>query len=285
MAEPPPLFLDACANLTHESYARDLDEVLARAQTAGVAGFLVPGSDLAESRRALALHERHPDTIWALAGVHPHHAAGWSDHTARELETLLDHPGVVGVGECGLDYYRNFSPREAQRRAFEAQLVLARRRGCPLLLHVREAHADFLALWRAGGIPAARGLVHCFTGAADELDAILAEGFSVGLTGWITDPRRGGHLPDLIPHIPRDRLVIETDCPYLLPKNLPAPPRHRRNEPAYLPAVARVVAEAWKIDPEEVARTTSANLSRLFALPDPPGIRHPVAEDVRTAQT
>jgi TatD DNase family protein len=264
-----PLFLDACANLTHESYAGDLDEVLGRAVEAGVAGFLVPGSDLPESLKALALHERVPERIWALAGVHPHHASSWTEEVARGLEALLERPGVVGVGECGLDYFRDWSPRDAQRRALAAQLAIARRRASPLLLHVREAHADFLALWRDGGIPAERALVHCFTGTGDELDALLAEGFTIGLTGWIGDERRGRHLPALVDRIPRDRLVVETDCPYLLPRDLRPRPRNRRNEPAYLPHVASWIARAWGTDLAEVARATTANLRRLFALPEP----------------
>lgn len=257
-------FIDACANLTHESFAHDFEHVLERASNAGVRGFLVPGSTLEESRRAAALHDRHPEQIWALAGVHPHHAREWSEETASAIEALLAHAGVIGIGECGLDYYRLLSSRDEQRAAFLAQLGIARRHGCPLLLHVREAHGDFLALWRETGIPASRALVHCFTGSADELREILREGFHVGLTGWITDERRGKHLPELIPDIPRDRLVLETDCPYLLPRTVQPPPRGRRNEPAFLLHVARVVAEAWKCDLEEVARITTANFRRLF---------------------
>ncbi len=264
-----PLFLDACANLAHESYDADRDAVLARARAAGVAGFLVPGASLEESRRAAALHARHPERIWATAGVHPHHASSWSEEVARGIEDLLDRPGVVGLGECGLDYFRLLSTRAEQRRAFAAQIALARRHDRPLLLHVREAHADFLALWREGGVPAARALVHCFTGTADELEETLAEGFVVGLTGWITDERRGAHLPPLIARIARDRLVVETDCPYLLPRDLRPRPRSRRNEPAHLPHVASAIARAWGTDPAEVARSTTANLRRLFALPEP----------------
>lgn len=264
-----PLFLDACANLTHESYEPDREAVLTRARARGVAGFLVPGSTLEESRKSQALHERHPQRIWATVGVHPHHAASWSEESARDLEDLLERPGVVGVGECGLDYFRLLSSRAEQKRAFVAQLAIARRRGRPLLLHVRDAFPDFLALWREAGLPARHALVHCFTGDADELDAILEEGFLVGLTGWIADERRGAHLPPLIARIPRERLVVETDCPYLLPRDLRPRPRGGRNEPSHLPHIARIVARAWGTDLEEVARVTTANLRRLFDLPEP----------------
>ena len=269
MAERPPLFLDACANLLHESYERDREEVIARARAANVAGFLVPGSTLEESLRAADLHRRHPTRVWVTAGCHPHHAAAWSDETLRGLEGLLDHPGVVGVGECGLDYFRLLSPRAEQERAFTEQLALAQRRGRPLLLHVREAHADFLALWREAGLPAERALVHCFTGTAAELEALLSEGFTLGLTGWICDERRGAHLLPLLTSIPRSRLVVETDCPYLLPRDLRPRPRAGRNEPAFLPHIAAVVARAWKTDLEDVAAATTANLRRLFGLPQP----------------
>jgi TatD DNase family protein len=180
----------------------------------------------------------------------------------------LQQPGVVAAGECGLDYYRNFSPYEVQRQAFGAQLELAQECGKPLFLHQRDAHRDFHAALKALGRPLV-GVAHCFTGGQEELEAYLALGLHIGITGWVCDERRGAHLAQLVPRIPRGRLLLETDGPYLLPRDLNPRPASRRNEPRYLPHIAAVVARLRGESVEDCAAHSSAAARALFGLPKP----------------
>ncbi len=259
----PPL-VDIGANLTHDSFDADREAVLARARAAGVAALVVTGSTLDETDKAIALARRYPGMLRATAGVHPHHAAGLRDGDASRLANLLRDPQVVAAGECGLDYFRNFSPPADQRRAFELQLGLAAQAAKPLFLHQRDAHADFLAMLRAHPQAAARGVLHCFTGGPAELEDCLALGLAVGITGWICDERRGQALRESAVRVPRERLMIETDAPYLLPRTLMPKPPHRRNEPAFLPAVLAETARCRNEDPAALASATTANACRFF---------------------
>jgi len=258
--------VDIGANLAHDSFDADRAAVLDRARAAGVAAMIVTGSSLDDTERAIALARRHPQVLRATAGVHPHHAAGLRDSDASRLETLLADPMVVAAGECGLDYFRNFSPPAEQRRAFELQLRIAGAAGKPLFLHQRDAHSDFIAMLRAHPHLAARGVLHCFTGDAAELEDSLALGLSVGITGWICDERRGQALREAAPRVPLERLMIETDAPYLLPRTLRPKPKHRRNEPAFLPAVLAEAARCRGETPEALAAATTANACRFFGL-------------------
>ncbi|MGQ0383605.1 MAG: TatD family hydrolase [Gammaproteobacteria bacterium] len=263
---PPPALIDIGANLAHDSFERDRAAVIARAGEAGVVAMIVTGSAQADSKRALALCRQWPDRLRATAGVHPHHAAGFQDSELPALAALLDDPMTVAVGECGLDYYRNFSPPAEQRRAFAAQLRLAAERGRPVFLHQRDAHEDFMAMLREHPAVAARAVLHCFTGGPAEAEACLALGLSLGVTGWICDERRGGALRDAVPRIPDARLMIETDAPYLLPRTLEPKPPHRRNEPMYLPLVLAEVARCRGQSPQAIAGLSTANASRFFGL-------------------
>jgi len=259
--------IDIGANLTHDSFDRDRSEVLARAAAAGVRRAIVTGASVTGSAQALELAAEHPGVLYATAGVHPHHAADFDAHTSAALGMLLTDPKVVAVGECGLDYFRDLSPRDAQRRAFQAQVELAAAIGKPVFLHERDAHADFVAALR----PLARnlergGVAHCFTGGPAALEAYLELGLHIGVTGWVCDERRGADLRAAVPSIPLDRLLVETDAPYLLPRDLAPKPAHRRNEPAFLPHVVGRVAELMQRTPEEVARASTANAERLFGL-------------------
>jgi TatD DNase family protein len=230
---------------------------------------LVTGSSVAGSAQALALARQQPGRLFATAGVHPHHASELTAARTAELAALASAPEVVAIGECGLDYFRDFSPREVQRQAFHQQLELARRTGKPLFLHQRDSHDDFLAILREHGVQHA-GVAHCFTGGAAELAAYLELGLAIGITGWICDERRGAHLVPLVREIPAGRLLLETDGPYLLPRDLQPRPASRRNEPAYLPHIAAVVARARDepLTPLALSSTTAARL--LFGLPEPP---------------
>jgi TatD DNase family protein len=255
--------VDIGANLTNRAFSRDLDQVLARAAAAGVDTIVVTGTTLAASRDAVALARTRPGRLFATAGVHPHHASDVDDAAIDELRHIQREPEIVAIGECGLDYDRDYSPRDAQRRAFAAQLALACDVGKPVFLHERSAHADFAAILREHRPQLVRGVVHCFTGTAEELDAYLALDMHVGITGWICDDRRGVHLRTIVGRIAADRLMIETDSPYLLPRDLKPMPKNRRNEPGLLPHVLRAVASARGEDVERVADST-ATTSRTF---------------------
>ena len=259
--------IDIGANLSHDSFDHDREAVLQRARAAGVAQLVVTGASREHSPRALALAQAHPGFLFATAGVHPHHASDYTDECDAELRALHAHPEVVAVGECGLDYFRDFSPRPAQRKAFERQLQLAADTGKPLFLHQREAHGDFLAIMKDFDGRLGPAVVHCFTGTRGELFDYLDRDWHVGITGWLCDERRGLHLRELVRHIPANRLMIETDAPYLLPRTVRPQPSHRRNEPMYL---AHIVEELARDRDEDVATTaaaTTAAATAFFRLP------------------
>ena len=261
-----PRLIDIGANLTHDSFDADRDEVLQAAHAVGVAQLVVTGASENGSGEAAALARQHPGTLYATAGVHPHHANDWTSETAHTLRDLLARPEVVSAGECGLDYFRNFSTPAQQADAFEKQLELAVDAAKPVFLHQRDAHDEFLEILDAALPRLTRAVAHCFTGEARELDDYIERGLYVGITGWICDERRGAHLLELVPRIPRDRLMIETDAPYLLPRTLKPRPKSRRNEPRYLPEVLRVVAGALGRDEQAVAQMTTDNAVRFFDL-------------------
>nr|WP_028080613.1 TatD family hydrolase [Solimonas soli] len=262
--------IDIGANLAHESFHADFDAMLARARAAGVARIVVTGSSLDSARQAVELARRHRGFLYATAGLHPHHAAEWSDELAAQFGALARQPEVVSLGECGLDYFRNFATHEEQRRAFAAQLALAVAAGKPLFLHQRDAHGDFLAMLREHRAQLGAVVVHCFTDTREALHEYLALDCHIGITGWICDERRGTQLLEAVRDIPDQRLLIETDAPYLLPHNAPKEltrALHRRNEPALLPWVLRKIAQARGADEQALARLTAANARRFFGLP------------------
>lgn len=256
--------IDIGANLAHDSFDADRDAVMTRAAAAGVVQMVITGSSEEATRRAIALSRAHPGVLYATAGVHPHHAADLTDQTLPELQELAREPEVRAVGECGLDYFRDFSPRDLQRRAFGWQLELARATGKPVFLHQRDAHEDFLAILKEHGIR--HGVAHCFTGGEKERDAYLELGLHIGITGWINDERRGQHLREVVKGIPADRLMVETDAPYLLPRDIRPTPKSRRNEPHYLPYVVRAIAQARGESAESVAAASTATARKFFSL-------------------
>ncbi len=259
--------IDIGANLAHDSFDDDRDEVLQRAADAGVARIVVTGSSDDSNRRAAALAETSNGILFSTAGVHPHHASDYTDESDALIRSLLAKDVVVAVGECGLDYFRNFSPRDAQLDAFRRQLQIAKETGFPVFLHQRDAHDDFIDVLEYFLPNLSRAVAHCFTGEHESLREYVDLGLYIGITGWICDERRGKHLHDIVSIVPDDKLLIETDAPYLLPRTIHPKPKTRRNEPAYLPEVLRVVAEARGQDVEHVARITTENATRFFALP------------------
>ncbi|MEO8746780.1 MAG: TatD family hydrolase [Rhodanobacter sp.] len=262
--------IDIGANLAHEAFARDLPEVLERAGGADVQRIVVTGASRSGSVDALALAHAHRGILFATAGVHPHHAAGYDDDTEGELRELARDPLVRAIGETGLDYNRMFTPRDIQLRVFERQLQLAVDLGMPLFLHQRDAHADFLALLTRYRQRVPNVVVHCFTDTAAALRDYLALDCHIGITGWICDERRGLHLRELVREIPANRLMLETDAPYLLPRTARPAPRHRRNEPMYLRQVCAQVAQDRGEPVEVTAATSSATAEAFFDLPPHP---------------
>ncbi|MGI9200290.1 MAG: TatD family hydrolase [Woeseiaceae bacterium] len=259
--------IDIGANLTHDSFTDDLPDVLERAAAAGVQRLVVTGSSDQGNIDAAELADAHPGQLFATAGVHPHHAAEYTDASDELIRSLLLRDEVVAVGECGLDYFRNFSPREAQLEAFRSQLDIAADSAMPVFLHQRDAHDDFVAILEPALPRICRAVAHCFTGEATELREYLQMGLWIGITGWICDERRGVHLQEIVGEIPDDRLLIETDAPYLMPRSLTPKPKSRRNEPANLTEVLRVVAAARGQTEEHVAAITTANAIEFFGLP------------------
>ncbi|MCM2131180.1 TatD family hydrolase [Larsenimonas rhizosphaerae] len=260
--------VDTGANLTHESFRADIDDVLGRAHAAGVTTLVLTGTDQQGIEDALALCEREtPVALYATAGLHPHHAADWTPELARFIEQAASHSSVVAIGECGLDYHRDYSSRTDQRRALEAQLELAARTGKPLFLHERDAGADMADILKQWRDDLTQAVVHCFTGERETLHRYLDLDLHIGQTGWICDERRGHHLRSLVADIPANRLMIETDCPYLLPRNLPAKLKGRRHEPALLPWIARELAYWRGVSEQTLSEQTTATARAFFTLP------------------
>jgi len=260
-------YIDIGVNLTGSSFSGDLDDVIERAARAGVGRMIVTGTDADHSRAALALCARYPGRLFATAGVHPHHADDYTPESAACIRELCADDSVVAVGECGLDFNRNYSTPASQRAAFESQLELAAETGRPVFLHQRDARADFTAIMRSA-MPQLSGAVsHCFTGGAAEAADYLELGMYIGVTGWICDERRGRELQQAVTQIPLQRILLETDAPYLLPRDLAQKPvKSRRNEPCYLPHICAVLARYMNVDVDELAQAALANTQRLFSI-------------------
>ncbi|KAG2442849.1 hypothetical protein HXX76_002928 [Chlamydomonas incerta] len=273
-AAPVPI-VDIGVNLVDHSFQSDLPKVLARAAAANVRALLVTGTCERTSKAAAKLVDTHaaPDQplLYFTAGVHPHNAKQCTSDTLKDLRRLASHPRCVAIGECGLDFNRNFSPPDVQEKWFEQQVVLAKELRKPLFLHCRDAGVRFAEILQRHAPLPAPAVVHCFTGSADELRAFLALDMYIGITGWICDdrPERGGaELAALLPSIPRDRLMIETDAPYLVPRTIkPSKARPGRNEPALLPHVLQAAAAALGVTPEELGRSSTDVACRVFGLP------------------
>jgi len=261
--------VDIGVNLAHDSFDHDRETLVERAIAAGVHRFIITGTDLTGSRKALQMSAENP-AFFCTAGVHPHHAAELDEAGVTALRVLLREDKAVAVGECGLDFFRNFAPPDTQRRAFARQLDLAAETGKPLFLHQRDAHDELMRMLRErrDELPAG-GVVHCFTDGPAELADVLEAGFHIGITGWLCDERRGQALRDAVRQLPPDRFMVETDAPYLLPRDLPKgelKAAGRRNEPRFLPHIVEKLAELMGRDPVEVATLSTANAERLFRI-------------------
>ena len=257
--------IDIGANLTHDSFDSDREQVLQRALQAGVNAIIVTGASEQGSKKALELAEAHSN-LYSTAGVHPHDASSFSESTLTTLEQLAATKKVVAMGECGLDFFRDFSPRPKQELCFAKQLELASKTGKPVFLHQRDAHDRFIKILEPFLEDLNKVVVHCFTGEQHEREACLELDCYIGITGWICDERRGRHLLESVPTIPENRLMIETDAPYLLPRNLNPKPKSRRNEPCHLPAIVTKIAEATGKSAAQVAEETTATAKGFFGI-------------------
>ena len=267
ISDAPLELVDIGVNLVDKAFASDLNQVLDRAQAAAVRQMIVTGTSVAGSRAAAELAVLFPQQLRSTAGVHPHHASEFTEQSRTELDQLANRPEVVALGECGLDYNRMASPMADQKRAFGAQLDLAISHKLPVFVHERDAASDLLAVLDGRDREALGKIcIHCFTGEEATLDQYLERDFYIGITGWICDERRGLHLRELVRKIPTNRLMIETDAPYLLPRTIRPRPKNRRNEPSYLPHVAAAIADACELTIAEVARNTTAVARDFFGL-------------------
>lgn len=261
--------IDIGFNFTSSAFRKDADEVVTRANQAGVKYFVLTGSDVEESKFALELSQQYTGMV-STSGVHPHLAKQWHDDSYSELKVLAKHDNVAAIGEAGLDYNRNYSTPEQQRIAFKEQLKLAAELGMPIFLHERDAHDDFVEILSDYRSELNKVVVHCFTGSTKELEKYLQLDCHIGITGWICDERRGHHLHDSIQQIPENRLMIETDAPYLLPRDLPKEsypkPDGRRNEPAYLPHILKMVAKCRGKSTEQTAAETTLTAKEFFSI-------------------
>lgn len=254
---------DSHCHLDDKSYRSDRETVLQRAREAGVVGFMVVGIDPRTAREAIRIAEEEPG-VFASVGVHPHDAARCSDAVLSELTALAGHPKVRAWGETGLDFNRMYSPREDQEQCFQRQLAIAARRELPLIFHERDSGGRFLEMLQNLNKPSLRGVVHCFSGSRREMEAYLELGLHIGITGIVTMQQRGRPLRELVPLIPDDRLLVETDAPYLTPS--PERNRYRRNEPAFVRSVLYKVAEVRQTDPETLADIIWTNTRRLYGV-------------------
>ncbi len=263
----PPL-IDIGANLADTSLTQDVDQVIARAKAQGIINIIVTGSDCLSSEQALALTQAYPDYLYSTVGTHPHHAKDYQTQHYAVLKALSQHTQVKAIGECGLDFHRNFSSKAQQIAAFEAQLELAIETHLPLFLHERDAFDSQYEILKQYRDHLSRAVIHCFTGSKEQAFHYLDLDLYIGITGWICDPRRGAHLHDFIADIPLNRLMLETDAPYLMPRVKPKPELaiSGRNEPCTLPYVLSTVAACYQQNKEVIAAATTANAQYFFAL-------------------
>lgn len=261
--------VDIGVNLTHPTFARDPRAVVERAYGAGVTQLVLTGTSLGESEAALNLCRELDDSqqrLFSTAGIHPHDASQWSSETAGQLKGLLAESEVRAVGECGLDFNRDLSPRAQQERVLEEHLQLAVETGLPVFLHERDADLRLVEILRPFRDRLSAAVVHCFTGEKRALYAYLDLDLHIGITGWICDERRGTHLHPLVREIPETRLMLESDSPYLLPRTLRPKPKGGQNEPAFLPDVLREVALHRGVSEQELAKSTTVCARRFFGI-------------------
>jgi TatD DNase family protein len=263
---PMPRYIDIAVNLLSPSLINQAETIIQDAEQRNVTPLIVIGSDIEESQNAIKLARQYPNKLFTTAGVHPHQASTWNDTSAALLTNLAAMPEVVAIGECGLDYNRDFSPRDKQKQAFAAQLALAAELNMPVLMHCRDAFDDFIEILTPYRMQLPNALLHCFTGTEDELNRCLALDLHIGITGWVCDERRGQELAAIVALIPADKLMVETDSPYLLPRSMRPKPKSSKNLPQYLPYIVEQLAQLRGVTHEEVAEHCYQNSCSFFTL-------------------
>lgn len=256
-------YIDIGINLTNKQFINEHEEVINRALDHGVEQMILTGTSVRASRESAVIAEAYPEILFSTAGIHPHDAKSFNENSISELRKLLQLDHVVSVGECGLDFDRDFSPRPIQENCYRAQLNLAIEVNKPLFLHERSAFKRFNGITDEYLSQLPDAVVHCFTGTLEEAKIYLDKGFYLGFTGAISDEKRFKHLEEVIQYIPLDRMMIETDAPFMLPKNM-GKSYNRRNEPSFLPYVAQTIAYLKKINISEVADETAEAARKFF---------------------
>lgn len=258
------MWFDAGVNLTNKRILKELEGVMERAQQAGVQKQLIISTSIEEAEQAIQLCQQFPEQLVMTVGIHPHDAGEAPVDYKPQLKELAGHSCVVAIGECGLDFNRNYSPRVAQEDVFVAQIELANELNLPLYLHERDAIDRQIELLNQHCKDSTPCLTHCFTGGAEALSRYAKRGHWFGITGWVCDERRNQELVAALPHLPLDRLVLETDAPFLLPRGLK--PRPKMNEPMFLPIIGETLADYLGISSQKLAALTYANAARFFGL-------------------
>ncbi len=258
--------IDIGANLTNRSFKNDLEAVIKDSKDASVSHIIVTGTSPQQSIKAVELVVKFPEFLYSTAGCHPHDAKDFIESDISLLRKLSKKSEVVAIGECGLDFNRNFSPQDVQIKVFKQQLSLAAELAMPVFLHQRDAHETFVEILKQYRQSLTRVVIHCFTDGPDELEDYLALDCHIGVTGWVCDDKRGKQLQHAVPLIPDEKLMLETDAPYLMPKTIKAKPGKSRNEPANLIHVCNKVAELRNIDTKHIAQLTARNSKKFFKL-------------------
>jgi len=266
MVEQSVEFIDIGVNLSNSSLIKQVDAVIERAKAASVNKMIVTGTSLVDSEIAIALCEQFPDQLHCTVGIHPHDAKQWDDQSLLQLQALSEKQPVCAIGETGLDFNRNYSPQEQQLEVFAEQLQLAQQNRKPLFCHQRDAHSAFISLLKEYRNELKDIVVHCFTDNKKALYDYLDLDCHIGITGWICDERRGIELQQLVPIIPADKLMLETDAPYLLPRDLDPKPKSRINEPMHLPHIAATVARLQKKELEQLASECLRTTLKFFSI-------------------
>ncbi|KMT64661.1 TatD family hydrolase [Catenovulum maritimum] len=257
---------DIGINLTNKQFDLDREAVIHQAMLSGVERMVITGTDIDESITANQLCKGF-DGLYSTAGIHPHDASQAPAEFVEDIKNLyLNNQNVVAIGECGLDFNRNYSPQDIQLSVFQQQLILASELDAPIFSHQRDAHNAFIQVLDNVAIKPNRLVVHCFTGSEAELNEYIDRGYYIGITGWICDERRGKSVLDIVPLIPNDRLLIETDSPFLIPRDLKPKPKSRRNLPEYLPHILQTIAEVKEVDTEALASQVWHNSCEFFKL-------------------
>ena len=260
------LLADSCFNFTHDSFKNDLDSVIDDSISSNVEYLFCPASREIEIEDILKTCEKFPENIFAGVGIHPHYSSELKPGTYKNLKQYASHNSVKAIGEIGLDYFRNFQSHEIQKKCFETLLELAVETKLPAFLHHRDAFSDFYPILNNAIDHLSPSIVHCFTGNKEELKSFLDLGLYIGITGWICDPKRGNEVKSLLKYIPTDRMLIETDAPYLLPKDLKTKPKNNRNEPKHLNHILSVITKELDISEDKLGNLTTNNFKVLFKI-------------------